>query len=450
MSGSKGGQTSGARVEDFEYPSVDVLENPYPFYEVLRDQEPVHRLPSGEFLITRYEDVLAVVRDTETFSSFLGPYNPQLSGDLGLDVDPSGRFTPWQTPFSDPPEHRLKRALCQELTFPAKLRSFEPLILRHVDELIDSFPKGEVNFTEHFGHQLPARVVNEIFGLVTQPYQMARKENGERKLVGTGVGSRLATEEENIAAKNASRERARYYRQVILDRVDNPQDDFASVMVRNKLERDGEIDLAYMTAELMNFHNAGTGTTSHMLSSTMLLLLQHPQEVDLLRKDPSRAGRVVDEALRLESPVQWLQRIVMKDTEVCGVKIPRESSVLIVWGAANRDPRKFVEPDRFWPDRPGALRDRIQGALAFGSGIHTCVGGPLARLEGKIALNRILERIPDLQLSERNDFLHILEFNHRAPVAVWLKYGDILPGKASDETADAQGACPHAKVAEQA
>ena len=113
-----------APISTFEYPSAEVLEDPFPFYAALREEAPAHQLPTGEFLVSRYDDVAAAARNTELFSNFIGPSNPGLNGDFGLDVDASGRFTPWQMPFSDPPEHRLKRALGQPLTSPKQLRSF--------------------------------------------------------------------------------------------------------------------------------------------------------------------------------------------------------------------------------------------------------------------------------------------------------------------------------------
>ncbi len=411
------------RLADFDYPSEEVLENPFPFYKALREDAPVHQIPSGAYMITRYEDVVAIARQPELFSSHIGPSNPGLNGDYGLDVDTSGRFTPWQAPFSDPPEHRLKRALGQQLTVPRRLRSFEPIIEKHVDALIDGFiDKGEADFKAQFADKLPVLVVNEIFGLETQPRPAVALDSSGRKMTGGGVGSLLSSPEQKAALKDQARERAKYYREVILDRLENPRDDYASHMVQMKMERDGELDLAYLTVELMNFHGAGIGTTAHMLASAMTLLLQHPDEVEMLRADPSRAGRVIDEALRLECPVQWLQRVVMQDTEIHGAPIKKGDYVLLVWAAANRDPSQFEDPDRFWPDRPGAKDDRIIGPVAFGHGIHTCIGGPLARVEGKTSLNRMLARTRNLRLTETNDFQHILDMNHRAPLAVHVAF----------------------------
>lgn len=410
-------------VADFEYPSAETLECPFPFYKALREQAPVHQLPSGDYLVTRWDDIVAVARKPSLFSSHIGPFNPGLSGDLGLDEDESGRFTPWQMPFSDPPEHKQKRSLGKMLIMPERLRSFEPLIHRHVDALIDTFcERGEADFVAAFADILPTLVVNEIFGLERPKHPPATEHDACPEIANTGVGMRLASGAEKRRVKAFAVERGRYYREQILARVNNPTDDFTTAFVQAKLARDGDLDLAYLTVELMNFHSAGVDTTAHMLASTLQLLLENSPELELLRSDPSRAGLAIDEALRLEAPVQWLQRIALQDTEIAGVLIPKHASVLLVWGSGNRDGCKFEKPDEFWPDRPGGVGDRIGGVLAFGFGVHSCLGAPLARLEGKIALARLLERLPGLRLSAKNDFRHILDANHRAPIAVHIEF----------------------------
>jgi cytochrome P450 len=425
-------------VTDFEYPSPETLECPFPFYAALREEAPVHRLPTGEYLVSRWSDIIAVASAPEIYSNHIGPSNAGLPGDLGIDVDTSGRFTPWQMPFSDRPEHRLKRSLGLMLTTPDRMRSYPPLIHRHVDELIDGFcERGHAELVAEFADLLPTRVVNEIFGLQFHERPNSQATDASNPTVtNTGVGTRLASDEHKARMKAAAVRRAMYYRQAILDRAANPTDDFTSVIVKAKLERDGELDLGYLTVELMNFHGAGIFTTAHMLASTLLLLLQHPDEMQRLRADPSRAGPVIDETLRLESPVQWLQRITLQDSEIAGAKVPKGAVLLLVWAAANRDDAKFPEADRFWPDRPGKIGDRISGQLAFGHGVHTCLGAPVARLEGKIALNRLLERLPNLRLSDQNDYKHILDNNHRAPRAVHVDF-DVSRGYSSAPAAAA-------------
>ena len=150
----------------------------------------------------------------------------------------------------------------------------------------------------------------------------------------------------------------------------------------------------------------------------MLLFLQNPDELERARAERPLIRTALEESMRLESPVQWLQRIVTEDTELGGVALPKGSLVLILWGAANRDERKFDDPERFVIDRPAVAKRQ----MAFGYGIHMCVGAPLARLEGEIAFNRVFDRLANLRLTAANDFTHIPNMNQRAPVSVRVAF----------------------------
>jgi cytochrome P450 len=155
-----------------------------------------------------------------------------------------------------------------------------------------------------------------------------------------------------------------------------------------------------------------------MLASTMLLFLQNPDELEHARADRSLIRTALEESMRLESPVQWLQRIVTENTQLGGVELPKGSLLLVLWGAANRDERKFDEPDRFKADRTAVAKQQ----MAFGYGIHMCVGAPLARLEGEIAFNRLFDRLASLRLAPGHDLTHIPNMNQRAPTAVHMEF----------------------------
>jgi cytochrome P450 len=187
------------------------------------------------------------------------------------------------------------------------------------------------------------------------------------------------------------------------------------------VERDDRLDLPYLLAEVANLFAAGNGTTAHMLVSTMLLLVQHPAELDRVREDRALIPTMLEEAMRLESPVQWLQRIVTSDTELAGVTVPAGSLVLVLWGAANRDDRKFEDPERFRIDRPSVAKHQT----AFGYGIHMCVGAPLARLEGRIAFGRLLDRLTNFRLVGPDPITHIPNINQRAPTAVQIEFEEV-------------------------
>jgi cytochrome P450 len=398
---------------DYAYPSPDVIECPYAFYSALRDEAPVYQLPDGTFLVSRWDDVLEVVRNPATYSNFIGPTNDQILGGPRVGGDDAG---PWPLPFTDGEQHRLQRSFCAKLVVRSRLAWFEPRIERLVDELIDGFAaRGEVEFRSAFAAQLPRRVMMETFG-----FGRDDEEDFIRWTGGQGpVGAKLATPEEQAAEQLRRLELAGYLRAKIAERREQPTDDFLTEIVQIQVDRDGEIDVPYLLAEVANLFAAGNHTTAHMLASTMLLFLQHPEELERALADRRLIRTALEESMRLESPVQWLQRIVTRDTELADVAIPAGSLVLVLWGAANRDGRKFEDPDRFRIDRPSVAK--LQ--MAFGYGIHMCVGAPLARLEGEIAFNRIFDRLAGLRLDPaRNDLSHIPNMNQRAPNEVHVTF----------------------------
>jgi cytochrome P450 len=402
---------SATGVERFTYPSPEVVECPFPFYEALREEAPVHRLPDGTWLVSRWDDVVRVVRDHGTFSNEIGPTNDQILGGPRVGGDASG---PWPLPFTDGDRHREQRSFCAKVVVRERLRWYEPRITRLVDELIDGFAaQGAVEFRSAFAEPLPRRVMMETFGFPREDEPDFIRWTG-----GFGpVGAKLASAEEQAAEQQRRLELGDYFRTKILERREQATDDFLSEIVEVQVARDGELDMPYLLAEVANLFAAGNATTAHMLASTMLLLLQHPAELDRVRDDRSLIPTMLEEAMRLESPVQWLQRIVTTDTEIDGVEIPAGSLVLVLWGAANRDGRKFEEPERFQIDRPSVAKFQT----AFGYGIHMCVGAPLARLEGRIAFERLLDRLRDVRLAGV-PITHIPNVNQRAPTAVHIEF----------------------------
>jgi len=393
----------------FTYPSPEVVEHPFPFYAWLRHEAPVHRLPDGSFLVSRREDIVRIVRDPEVFSNRIGPLNDQILGGPRVGGDLDG---PWATSFADPPELREQRALSSSLVSRERLREIEPIVGRNADELIDTFAaRGRAEFRSEFASLLPRRVMMDVFGF-------PREDEADfiRWASGQGpVGSKLASPEEQAREQQNRLDLAAYFKQKVLERVESPRDDYVSVFVHEQIARDGELDLPYVLAELVNLFAAGNGTTAHMLASAMLLLLQHPEELERVRTDRELIRPMLEEVIRLEDPIQWNQRVVKEDVELHGVAIPAGSIVIIVWAAANRDEKAFPDPDRFDIDRPGLVKRH----LGFGQGIHLCLGAPVARLEGQVAMNRILDRLQNLRLDPgAGEITHIPNLNQRSPTAV--------------------------------
>jgi cytochrome P450 len=339
--------------------------------------------------------------------------NDQILGGPRLGGDERG---PWAISFADLPEHRPQRALSSSLVARDRLRTYEPVIVRNVDELIDAIaPRGRAEFRGEFASLLPRRVMMDVFG-----FPRADEPHFVRWASGQGpVGSRLASPKEREEEQRNRLELAAYFAAKVRDRLATPGDDYVSVFVHDQIARDGELDMPYVQAELVNLFAAGNGTTAHMLASAMLLLLQHPDELERIRGDRALVRPMLEEVIRLEGPIQWNQRVATRDVELCGVQIPAGSLVLIAWAAANRDGDRFPDPDRFAIERPGLVKQH----LAYGQGMHMCLGAPIARLEGQIAFDRLLDRLAGLRLLDTaDDVRHIPNLNQRAPAAVHIAF----------------------------
>jgi cytochrome P450 len=376
------------------YPSTDGAECPFPLYAFWRVQAPVYQLPDRPdvYVVSRYEDVKNVARDPATFSS-VGS-RTRLNG-FGF----VGESTPGLTIVeSDPPDHRAKHDLAFDALKPGRIRDHAGWIQEIVDGLIDRFiERGECEFVGEFARRLPVAVTARFFGIPDDDLPLLEQW---ADLEVSGL-SWMPPDRQERQRRNAL-EMGEYLERLVRDRHENAGTDFVSQMILSQAERDGEPDLDEILAISSNVLAGGAATTQHMLGGALLLLLEHPDQLERCRNEPSWIPRVLNEAMRLESSVQWVPRIVMSDTEIAGTPIPADSYVLIVFASANRDPERFEDPDRFDPSR----RD-VGDQIAFGTGIHSCIGAPLARLEGRIAVERLLARLVDIRLAPGHEIRHV-------------------------------------------
>jgi cytochrome P450 len=206
----------------------------------------------------------------------------------------------------------------------------------------------------------------------------------------------------------------------VLDRYENPRpDDFLTEFVAGQVNRDGKLAVGFLASQAYNLLFAGNVTTTHMLGSAMNLLVEHPSELERVTADYSLIPSLLEEALRLETPVQFLWRRSTQDCEIAGTKIPAGADIALLLGSGNRDDRMFEDPDRFVIDRPRVMKDQI----AFGRGIHHCLGAPMARMEGKVALEIFFDRVKHIRLGQTADDIHHIENpSFRAPESLRIEF----------------------------
>jgi len=367
-----------------EYPSLALVESPYSFYERVREQGGVYQVPgTNEYLVTRYEDAVDVLLHPEVFSSAVQQV-----------LDRDGHFAGLH---QDGDVHRSWRTLAVRPFSPERMRIYEPKIRAIVDELIDAFiDRGHANFIDEFATPLPIFVICELFGLPRSDYE---KLKWWAQI--DGMGRRYYSPERQAVERKRNAETSAYLTELVQDRYANPGDDIISELIQAFVSRDGELDMRVLVGTATTFLLGGIVTSAHMLGSTMGVLLNHPTELERVTRDHSLVPGLVEESLRVESPVQWQPRVTVCDTEIDGVSIPAQSLVLVLLASANRDERTFACPGQFQVDRPNARKH-----VAFSMGRHLCIGAPLARMEGVVGFSGLLSRLRNIRrVSDAQDTL---------------------------------------------
>ena len=368
--------------------------DPYPMYAELRDKAPWLRssLTRGQ-VVSRYEDVAAVLRDPR-FSAL--DRNNRRYPKFRKRLEETGVLAPGeQESFSmlrsDPPEHTRLRTLVNKAFTPRAIERWRGRINAIVDELLERAAKhGRIELVSGFAAPVPMQVIAEMLGVPSEDRDRFKAWSDD---VVRTLG--FATIEDLHAWRRASKELRAYLAGVAEQRRAEPRDDLISALVQAEEAGDrlSEDDLL-STCELLLV--AGNETTTNLISNSLVALLRHPEALQAVRDDPALLGPGIDELLRYDSPVQATSRIALHDLDVCGRRARKGEELILLLASANRDPRVFDEPDRLDLSR-GDTRH-----LAFGQGIHFCLGAQLARLEARIALAALIERFPSLRLANRD------------------------------------------------
>lgn len=354
--------------------SDDARRDPYPLYERLRRASPLLREPrSGLWLVLDYGGVNRVLTDHEAFSSRSGPAD-------------------WMI-FQDPPRHTKLRALVAKAFTPRSIAGLEARVREISRELLDRVVgRGEMDVAEDYAIPLPMRVIGDMLGIPPEDRERFRRWNDVILRMSYVFGDPAGAAGVVGEFRAVTEEMGEYLARLLERRRSEPADDLLT-----------RLALAEVDGEKLNHHDilgffqllllAGSETTTNLINNAVLCLVAHPDQRERVERDRGLLGPCVEEVLRYRSPLQWMFRIARRDVEIHGQAVPARATLLAMIGSANHDPAAFAEPETF-----DVARDP-NPHLAFGHGVHFCMGAPLARLEGRIALGDLLDRVKGIELA---------------------------------------------------
>ena len=388
----------------------ELLVDPFTYLRELRDKCPVAREPHHDvMMVTGYDEALAVYNDTDSFSSCISVTGPfpgfpvELAGRSKAEIDTliaeHRGSLPMndQLPTLDPPTHTDHRALLMRLITPKRLKENEEFIVRLTDATLDTFlDRGRCEYNGEVAGPLAMLVVADLLGVPEADHEEFRQallsgHHGDKRTgtIGSTKGDGLTLNPLEFLYDRFTR--------YIEERRAEPTDDVLTGLAAATFPDGSTPPVLDAVRVAANLFAAGQETTVRMLSSGVKLLAEDPDLQARLRAEPELIPNFVEETLRMESPVKGDFRLSRCPVDIGGVEIPEGTTVMVLNAGANRDPRQFDDPDRFDLDRANA---RTQ--IAFGRGIHTCPGAPLARAEGRIGFRRLLERTRDIRISDEH------------------------------------------------
>ena len=376
------GQTIGL---DFDSP--EFLADPYPLYQRLRAADPVHLSPWGDWYLTRYADVTMALSDPRFCRESPGGPNP-LSSEQREPTALDRMMTMWMI-YRDPPGHTRLRGLVNKAFTPQMVEGLRPRIESIVGDLLDDVrDAGSMDIIADLAYPLPVIVISEMLGVpVADRGRLKGWSHRLAEALDTGVTEDLAR------GVPVTVELTAYFRELATEKRAHPTDDLISSLIAAEAEGDilsEEELLATCVLILLTGHE----TTKNLIGNGLLALLRNPRQLQTLKDDPGSIKTAVEELLRYDSPVQKMSRWTTESVKIGRTTVPKGQLVVSLLGAANRDPEQFPDPDRL------DIARRDGAHVAFGRGIHTCLGAGLARIEAQIAIGAVLRRMPRLALQE--------------------------------------------------
>ena len=390
------------QLEDYNPFDPEVAESPFEYYAALREQAPVYRTPMGFFMVSTHAMCLAAIRDPKAFSSrFAAAMAGGMGGSDALERDQveEAPISPTDTLLTnDPPSHTRFRKLVNKAFSPRRVEKMHDYVSQIASDLIDGFEaEDQIDLVPKLAVPLPLTVIADQLGVPRSDMGDFKKWSDASVAPLGGIVSR----EEQIECARLVVELQKYLLARAAERRIEPTDDLLSDMVHASVDGETSLTDAEVVSIAQQFLVAGNETSTNLIAGALMFLLQDGEQWAKLKARPELVPNAVEEALRCETPVQGMWRVAACDTELGGVAIPKGSFMMLRYAAANRDPAVFSNPDHFDVERPNAKEH-----LSFGQGLHFCPGASLARKEAAVAIQMMIDRFPDLSLTEDNDFRH--------------------------------------------
>ena len=393
--------TDLATVDFFSDPAI--AQDPYAYFDALREQNPVFREPhQGVVAVTGYQEVMAAFKDHETFSAVNaigGPFPPLPFTPDGDDISAQIEAHRHEFPIHehmvvmDPPAHEKARSLLSRLLTPRRLKENEDFMWQLVDQQIDEFiGNGRCEFLSEYAKPFATSAIIDLLGVPESDRPEFLAALGAEAPEGNRVGA-LDGEPVGLDPLQYLDDKFAGY---LAARRAEPRDDVLSGMAAALYPDGSTPELIELVKPATFLFAAGQETVTKLLSAAVQVLADHPAHQQMLREKPQGIPMFIEEALRMHSPTKVDFRLVRHTTELGGVHLPAGTVVMLCVGAANRDPRKFEDPHEFRPERKN-----VREHIAFGRGIHTCAGAPLARVEGQITVRRLLDRMSEIRVDEK-------------------------------------------------
>jgi len=384
-------------VLDVDLNGQEFLSDPYPLYDLVRSENPVHWNESDKhWYMTRYDDVMAMLKDSRLSSNRIRAIASDLPKETQEKVTPLIDAISSFMLQSDPPSHTRMRGLVNKAFTPHMIENMRSRIQYLVDGMLDDVQgNGGMDVLADLAIPMPGIVISDMLGVPPEDQPQFKKWSSDITGHYVASGSNVSVSDLYELSQKSFFELSDYFRVIIETLRGNPKDNLLSAMVEAE-EAGDKLTTDELIANCVLLMFAGNETTTNLIGNGMLALLQNPEQLRMLQSDAGLIGPAVEELLRYDSPVQKTARTAIVDIEIGGKVIKAGDLVMMAYGSANRDPEQFEDPNRLDINRADNRH------LAFAQGIHYCLGSALARIEGQIAINTLINRMPDIKLAGGN------------------------------------------------